>query len=107
MNSKSLTPLQARPANLLVLAALVAWGFLVGNPKCYGDDCLSAPSGLIAWWRGQSNILESINNLAGTASAGLAYSTGKVGAAFSAKDGNLRANCSAHSIMRPIFCGIG
>src|SRR5678815_396370 len=47
--------------------------------------CVATPSGAVAWWRGQSNSVDSVSINDGFLSAGIpitAYMTGKVGAAF-------------------------
>ncbi len=47
--------------------------------------CVAVPSGAVAWWRGQSNSMDSVGINDGFVSARIptsAYMTGKVGAAF-------------------------
>jgi hypothetical protein len=41
-----------------------------------------APSGLVSWWRGEGNALDSTGTNHGTASNGVVYVQGKVGQAF-------------------------
>jgi len=43
---------------------------------------VTAPSGLISWWRGEGNALDSAGTNHGTASNGVVYVEGKVGQAF-------------------------
>jgi len=43
---------------------------------------VTAPNGLISWWRGEGNALDSAGTNHGTASNGVAYVAGKVGQAF-------------------------
>jgi hypothetical protein len=44
--------------------------------------CVTPPSGLMAWWRAESNALDSIGPNNGTLVGGTSYAPGKVGQAF-------------------------
>ncbi|NCC51840.1 MAG: hypothetical protein EOM20_11565 [Spartobacteria bacterium] len=48
-----------------------------------GAQCAPVPAGIAAWWRGEGNTDDSAANQHGTANAGVSYSTGEVGQAFS------------------------
>jgi len=51
--------------------------------ESWGADCVTAPPQLVAWWRAESNALDSIATNHGTLRNGTTFSTGKVGQAFS------------------------
>jgi hypothetical protein len=51
-------------------------------------NCVSAPSGLIAWWPGESNTTDVVGGDDGTLQNGATYEPGMVGTAFSFADGN-------------------
>jgi hypothetical protein len=53
---------------------------LVAGP---GTNCLSAPSGLVAWWPGESNADDVVGGNNGTMQNGASYAPGFVGTAFS------------------------
>ena len=46
--------------------------------------CAPAPSGIVGWWRGQSNTLDAVNGNSGLPAVGasVSYTNGEVGAAF-------------------------
>ncbi len=50
----------------------------VTNPAC-----LNPPAGLVGWWRGQSNTLDTVSGTAATPSGDLVFTNGRVGLAFS------------------------
>lgn len=45
-------------------------------------SCVSAPSGLVAWWRAEGNANDSVGTNNGTAVGGVVYTNGEVGQAF-------------------------
>ena len=44
--------------------------------------CLPAPTGIVGWWRGESNALDSIDGDNGIATNSVTYAPGQVGAGF-------------------------
>jgi len=46
-------------------------------------ECSPAPAGLLSWWRGESNAVDSVTGNPGGEASGVSYVRGKVGAAFS------------------------
>jgi len=54
-------------------------GLLTVNPP---PPCLPPPSGLVAWWRAESNTLDSVGTNNGTALGTLGYVNGEVGLGF-------------------------
>jgi len=52
--------------------------------------CAPAPSGLVSWWKGESNALDSVDGNHGTLMYGAAFASGKVGQGFSFGGGNSR-----------------
>src|SRR2546430_4354621 len=46
-------------------------------------NCITAPPGLVSWWRGEGNASDSADNNSGTIIDGLGFGTGKVNQAFS------------------------
>lgn len=52
------------------------------------NDCVVAPAGLVGWWRGESNLLDSAGTNNGVAVGGLTYGPGEVGQAFSLNGSN-------------------
>ena len=45
-------------------------------------NCFSPPSGLVSWWRGESNALDSADGNNGVLEGGLGFAAGEVGQAF-------------------------
>ncbi len=45
-------------------------------------NCTAPPSGLVSWWRGESNALDSVDGNNGTPAGNTAYGPGRVGQAF-------------------------
>lgn len=57
--------------------------------KCApGSACVSAPQGLVAWYKGENNALDSNSRNPGTLQNGAAFAGGKVGQAFSLDGSN-------------------
>ncbi|MCW5559039.1 MAG: DUF11 domain-containing protein, partial [Verrucomicrobiae bacterium] len=50
-------------------------------------ECSPVPPGLLGWWRGESNAVDSVTGNPGGPTSGVSYVSGRVGAAFSV-DGN-------------------
>ena len=46
-------------------------------------QCVSPPSGLVSWWRGENDATDFIDNNHGALINGATFATGKVGQAFS------------------------
>ena len=44
---------------------------------------LSAPQGLVGWWRGESNVVDDVSGLSGYTTNGAGFGPGEVGAGFS------------------------
>src|SRR5439155_6041501 len=51
------------------------------NPT--NSSCVSAPSGLISWWRGEGNVLDGVGGNNGTLRSNVTYAAGEVGQALS------------------------
>ncbi len=47
------------------------------------SNCVAPPSGLVGWWKGESSTTDSAGTNNGTTPFGIAYSSGRVGQAFS------------------------
>jgi hypothetical protein len=45
-------------------------------------NCVTPPSGIVSWWRGESNALDSVGSNNGTLQGGATFATGEVGQAF-------------------------
>jgi hypothetical protein len=45
-------------------------------------NCVTPPSGMVSWWRGENNALDSADGNNGVALNGVTYSSGRVGQAF-------------------------
>jgi hypothetical protein len=52
-------------------------------PVTSPTNCVPAPTGQLAWWRGESNPLDSAGTNHGTTPFGVSYAPGRVGQAFS------------------------
>ncbi len=50
-------------------------------------DCIAAPSGLVAWWRAESNVVNQLSGNQGELKNGAIFAEGKVGQAFSLTNG--------------------
>ena len=66
-----------------VLVAL-ALPFLASNVSA---ECISPPSGLLSWWRGETNASDQVGTNHGTLAGNTTYSAGRVGQGF-VFDGN-------------------
>jgi hypothetical protein len=51
-------------------------------PPPQTNNCVTPPAGLVAWWQGESNTLDSAGTNNGTWVGGTNYATGEVGTAF-------------------------
>lgn len=49
----------------------------------YGNDCISAPTNMVSWWKAENNANDSVGTNHGTLMNGATYATGMVGQAFS------------------------
>ena len=55
-----------------------------GAGKCVtSNTCAPAPAGLVSWWRGEGNALDSADSNNGTVQGGTTFAPGEVGQAFS------------------------
>jgi hypothetical protein len=50
---------------------------------CVPARCVAQPSGLVSWWRGESNAVDSVGGNDGVPQNGVTFAPGKVGTAFS------------------------
>jgi hypothetical protein len=46
------------------------------------SNCVPPPSGLVAWWRGEGNAVDSVSGNDGTLEGGVTYANGEVGRGF-------------------------
>src|SRR5436305_1344242 len=46
-------------------------------------DCVSMPTGMVAWWRAETNANDSVGNHHGALDNGTSFASGQVGTAFS------------------------
>jgi hypothetical protein len=61
---------------------IVALASAAPSPATAQSLCAPVPSGLISWWRGENNALDSVGGNHGTLKNGAGYAAGKVGTAF-------------------------
>ena len=61
-------------------AAISSNAVLTVNPA---SGCASPPSGLVSWWRGEGNAVDSVGSNSGTLVGGVSFGAGEVGMAFS------------------------
>src|SRR5262249_44260668 len=54
-----------------------------GAGKCPPPVCVAPPSGLVSWWRGQSNALDTIDSNHGALTGGVSFASSEVGSGFS------------------------
>ncbi|MDB6059238.1 MAG: cell wall/surface repeat protein [Verrucomicrobiales bacterium] len=52
-------------------------------------NCASQPSGLVNWWQGENNAVDSVGGHNGTTSSGVSYITGEVAKGFGFLNGTL------------------
>ncbi|MEA2163027.1 MAG: large repetitive protein [Thermoanaerobaculia bacterium] len=64
-------------------------------------SCTSVPSGAVAWYRASSNAVDAVGPNTGTALGGTAYTTGKVGQAFSLNGTTAYVSIPDNSTLRP------
>ncbi|MCU0785925.1 MAG: LamG domain-containing protein, partial [Verrucomicrobia bacterium] len=57
--------------------------------------CALPPSDFVAWWRGESNVLDSVNGSHGDMAQSLVYAAGPVGAGFMLNSGYVRVPASS------------
>ncbi len=58
---------------------------LIGTCTCIraqNSSCIPAPDGLVSWWRGEGNALDSVGANNGTIIDGITFTAGKVGNGF-------------------------
>jgi hypothetical protein len=55
---------------------------LLAKSQAPPPQCVPAPAGLVAWWRGEGNPQDSAGDHHGTAPSGVGYAAGQVGQAF-------------------------
>jgi hypothetical protein len=53
------------------------------NPAASPSGCVATPSGLVSWWRAETNALDAVGGNNGTLLNGVSYAPGEVGQAFS------------------------
>ena len=58
--------------------------------------CLPPVSGIVAWWRGQSNALDSVDSNTGLITSTVTYSTGKVATCFQFSTGYIRVPAASN-----------
>ncbi|HLX69591.1 MAG TPA: LamG-like jellyroll fold domain-containing protein [Verrucomicrobiae bacterium] len=64
-------------------------------------SCDPAPSGLVGWWRGESNALDSAGTNNGTYSNGVTFVSGQVGLAFNFDGTNGKVTIPDSSVLKP------
>jgi len=52
------------------------------GPSTPPSSCMPAPGGLVGWWQGENNAVDSITGSSGILSGGVGFSSGEVGQAF-------------------------
>jgi hypothetical protein len=76
----SLKPwLDRRRARALICAAIGIGGFFAPVAHGQTNGCAAAPAGLVSWWRGEGNTLDSVRTNHGSAVGGVTIVPGKVG----------------------------
>jgi hypothetical protein len=83
---------------------LVVGGLCLGlAPGASGASptCTPAPSGLVSWWRAESNALDSVDSNHGTLMNGVTFATGEVGQAFSLNGTNRYISIPDSPSLRP------
>jgi hypothetical protein len=85
------------------LSAAVAHGFVVAAPPIHqspllpiASDCVTPPAGLVAWWKGENNTIDSVYH--NTASEqNITFTNGEVGQTFvfNGTDSSLMASASS------------
>jgi hypothetical protein len=64
------------------LAALLAGVGLANSVQALTTNCVPAPDGAVAWWRAETNAIDSVAGHDGVLSGGADFTAGQVGAAF-------------------------
>src|SRR6266849_6716711 len=77
------TPVSFTSETILITIGLGIASALLPLPSEAQTNCVPAPSGLVSWWRAESNPLDSADNNNGTLNVGTGYTAGRVGQAFS------------------------
>ena len=70
----------ALPMLLIALLGGAAWFWMA--QKRSRDSAPTPPLGLVSWWRGESNALDSAGNSPGLMMGGATFEPGKIGSAF-------------------------
>lgn len=84
-------PIQMKPTHptnrrlALIPALLLAWLGVLGS--AHAQSCMPPPSGLVAWWKGADNGADSAGTNTLTLGAGVSFTQGAVGQAFSFNGG--------------------
>jgi Concanavalin A-like lectin/glucanases superfamily/Divergent InlB B-repeat domain/Fn3 associated/Immunoglobulin domain len=64
------------------LIALVSLTFFLNSGDLHAQACVTAPSGIVSWWSGESNAMENVSGNNGILVNGASFGPGKVGSAF-------------------------
>src|SRR5258706_7601850 len=84
----SLREIKVRSAQLIpFLGPAVCWVAVVSSCFVFSHDsraaCVTAPSGLVSWWRGEGNAIDTVSTNNGTLSGGASFASGEIGQGFS------------------------
>jgi Concanavalin A-like lectin/glucanases superfamily/FG-GAP-like repeat/IPT/TIG domain len=72
--------------NISIIACLLF--VLAEVPLANSTSCTPPPSGLVSWWKGESNALDSVSGNNGTLQGGVTFAAGEAGQAFSFNGSN-------------------
>jgi hypothetical protein len=75
--------MKAKPTAVRFFSVLAALNCLLWvNLQAQSTNCVAPPDGLVAWWKAETNALDSAGANNGTVLPGVGYTSGEVGQAF-------------------------
>src|SRR5215831_4903558 len=66
-----------------LLSIVLLLGLCCKSSAAGGMGCIPVPPGIVSWWKGESNALDSADSNVGALQNGVAFGSGMVGQAFS------------------------
>ena len=90
------TTMKNKNLRFLIVAAAILW-----SSNSVNADCVATPSGLVSWWAGEGNAVDSIGNNSGVIQGGVTFSSGEAGEAFNLSGNNQYIRIPNSSVLTP------
>ena len=63
----------------ITLLAVAFTGMVSPEARAQGNGCVPIPSGLVSWWAGENDLLDTVGGNHASSSSGVSFTAGKVG----------------------------